>query len=380
MRFLNKYYVLLLLFWPTTLLAQQDSILSKFNFSGDFRFRVEQDWDSRKSNGEYRDDRSRLRYRLRAGVEYQHSSALLVGARVRTGNPKKQQDPQLTLGDGFKEFGTLPFALEKLFVQIEWMKFKVWLGKNTFPFKKQNELFWSDNVFPEGIHINKEIKLSTIWMEKVQFNAGHFIVNSRGGTFYQDSYLQGFQVATEHFDDRVALWPTLYMMRNIQNIPDGAETFFLDYTIFSLGGYIKLSHSPLVKIEGDWYHNFEDYSNNDSIPQNLQSQKKGLTLAASYGQLSSKGDWLVKVTYTNLQRFAALDFMAQNDWARWDYSDYDSPDGRLTNFKGAEFTLGTKIDDNIVLKTKYYLVQQLVALGDFKETGQRIRFDIDIKL
>ena len=29
---------------------------------------------------------------------------------------------------------------------------------------------------------------------------------------------------------------------------------------------------------------------------------------------------------------------------------------------------------------KYYWVEQLVPLGDFLETGQRIRFDIDIKI
>ena len=54
----------------TTIAAQTDSILSKLSFNGDFRFRVEQDWNSKKSDGTFRDDRTRLRYRLRAGVEY----------------------------------------------------------------------------------------------------------------------------------------------------------------------------------------------------------------------------------------------------------------------------------------------------------------------
>lgn len=377
---LTKFLLIIsLLSFSPSLTAQTDSIKSKLTFNGDFRFRVEQDWNSRKSNGEFRDDRSRLRYRVRAGFDYRYSSRTIVGVRVRTGNPRKQQDPQLTLGDGFNEFGTLPIALEKAYFQTELSKFRIWLGKNTFPFKKQNELFWSDNVFPEGIYVKKTIPLNSRWMDQLMIDVGHFIMNSRGGTFKSDSYLQGIQIVSQHFEDRISIWPTLYLLRNIQNIPDGAETYYLNYSIFSIGGYLILSKSPLVKLESDWYCNFEDYSANDSIPDNLQGQKKGITMAASYGQLLSKGDWQVMFTYANLQRFSALDFMAQNDWARWDYSSYNSPDGRLTNFEGVEFTVGINIEDNIVLKMKYYFVQQLVPLGAFKENGQRIRFDIDVK-
>ncbi len=375
-----RYFLFfLLLISSSSLLAQKDSLLSKFEFAGDFRFRVEQDWDSRKSNGEFRTNRSRLRYRLRTGFKYQYNEHTEVGVRLRTGNPRKQQDPQLTLGDGFKEFGTLPIALEKAYIQSEWNSFIFWLGKNTFPFQKQNELFWSDNVFPEGVHISKTTALNQTWTDQIAFNAGHFIMNARGGTFKQDSYFQGFQIVSQHFKNRFSLWPSIYLFRNIQNIPDGAETYFLDYSIFSVGGYLKLSKSPLVQVEMDWYRNLEDYSNNDSIPQNLQGQKNGLTMALNFGKLASKGDWLIEITYANLQRYSAVDFMAQNDWARWDYSSFDSPDGRLTNVKGIEFTIGTKIAENITLKTKYYNVQQLVALGEFKENGQRIRFDVDVK-
>ena len=59
-----------------------------------------------------RDDRSRLRYRLRFGFEYQLTPWSSFGARIRTGLPTKQQDPQLTLGDGFKEFSTRSEAMQ----------------------------------------------------------------------------------------------------------------------------------------------------------------------------------------------------------------------------------------------------------------------------
>lgn len=303
----------------------------------------------------------------------------MVGIRLRTGDPAKQQDPQLTLGTGFNEFGTLPIALEKAYFQTGWNDLLVWVGKNSFSFMKQNELFWSGNVFPEGIHVRQSVPLQSRWVQTITLNAGHFIMNSRGGSFKDDSYLQGIQMVTRTLDNQISIWPTLYLLRNIQNIPDGAETYHLNYTIFSCGGYFTLSRSPLVRVEMDYYHNLEDYHTNDSIPANLKEQKKGMTMALRYGELSSKGDWSVSLTCARLQRYAAVDFMAQNDWARWDYSSYDSPDGRLTNFQGVEFSMGMKVQENITLKAKYYHVQQLVALEGFKETGQRVRFDIDVR-
>ena len=72
--------------------------------------------------------------------------------------------------------------------------------------------------------------------------------------------------------------------------------------------------------------------------------------------------------------------MSQNDWARWDYSYFGSPDGRLTNFNGIELVAGFMIDKKISLKMKYYLVEQIIPYGVTKETGSRIRLDLDVKI
>ncbi|HAT65648.1 MAG TPA: hypothetical protein DCS66_13805, partial [Flavobacteriaceae bacterium] len=65
-------------------------------------------------------------------------------------------------------------------------------------------------------------------------------------------------------------------------------------------------------------------------------------------------------------------------WARWDYSSQGSLDGRLTNYKGLELMLGYMITDNIKVNSRYFMVEQLIPYGPFTETGQRIRFDVDI--
>lgn len=359
--------------------AQSDSLRARFSFNSDFRFRLEQDWNSRKPDGTFRDDRTRLRYRFRAGFKYQHNNWASVGARLRTGDPAKQQDPQLTLGEGFKEFGTLPFALEMTYFKAEHKGYTLWLGKNSFPFEKQNELFWSDNVFPEGAFLKKKFELKSGFLNAVGLSGGHFVMNARGKSLDLDSYLQGMQLSLEFLDKRLSFFPTLYLFRNIQNIPDGADTYLLDYSIFHVGGSAVLLKKPFINVEGDYYINLEDYGTNDSIPATLKNQKSGWVAALGCGTLKDKGDWHFKITYNYMQRYAAVDFLAQNDWARWDYASNNSPDGRLTNYHGAEVVAGYMLAKGLSLRVKYYLVEQIIPYGIATETGSRIRFDLDIK-
>ncbi len=359
--------------------AQVDSILAHTDFELDFRFRVEQDWDSRKSDGTYRTNRSRFRYRLRTGATYSKNK-YSFGFRIRTGDQNKQQDPQLTLGKGFKEFGTLPIGFEKLFFNYTSKNYTFWLGKNSFSFDKNNELFWSDNVFPEGLYLKRTIHFGETKGTQFTVQLGHYILASNGNSLSNDAYFQGLQTSLICFNKRLKIFPSIYLMRNIPNIPDGYASFELDYSIFHLGAKMKVLSSDKLWIDADYYHNLEDYSSNVFISTPFKNEKQGFSIGIQYGQLYNAKDWKIKVTYTSLQRYAALDYMAQNDWARWDYSVYNSPDGRLTNFQGAELVVAYNITKKVNIVSKYYLVNQLVPTGEYLETGQRIRFDLNAKI
>ncbi len=361
-----------------TLSAQTDSFKYKLSFEGDFRFRIEQDWNSRKSDGTFRNDRTRLRYRLRAGVQYA-DKWYVTGFRIRTGNPLKQQDPQLTLGDGFQEFGTLPIGFEKVYFQGKWKTFNFWVGKNTFPFVKSNELFWSDNVYPEGVFLSKGFRTNSKLIDSLNISAGHFIISTSGTSLNKDSYFQGYQVYLKFLQNRFEIFPSFYLFKNIPNIPDGNETFRFDYSILHVGTRLNILKKPLLSLEFDYYHNWQDYSQNDSIPIHFKEQNSSMIIGLKYGSLKQKGEWLFKASYAWLQQYSAVDFMAQNDWARWDYSSVGSPDGRLTNFKGIELVAGFMVDKKVSLKMKYYVVEQLIPYGVTKETGSRIRLDLDVK-
>ncbi len=356
--------------------CQSDSLLSKLSFEMDFRFRAEQDWNSRKSDGTYRDDRSRLRYRMRAGVVFKEKDHSF-GLRIRTGDQRKQQDPQLTLGKGLMEFGTLPIGFEKIYWEFSRNLFKLWLGKNTYPFDKNNELFWSDNVFPEGFSLSKSINIENGVLDKIRFTVGHFILSSRDRSFIDDSYFQGAQISVFSHKEMMQVSAAIYQLSNIPNIPDGAASFDLAYSILHLRSKCSFSN---VSFDFDLYYNAKDYNSNLDIAQEFRDQKLGYTLGVQYGDLLSSQAWMYRLTYAYLERYSILDYMAQNDWARWDYSSDSSPDGRLTNFRGIEAVVAYSITERCNLVMKYYTIKQLVPFGSYKENGQRIRFDLNIKI
>ena len=229
------------------------------------------------------------------------------------------------------------------------------------------------------MYLGKKLALSSKLLNRIETKTFHAIINARGDGFDTDSYVQGIQLLFPFWKDRINLFPTYYYFRNIQNIPDGFDTFKIDYKLLHLGSTIQLTADAKLNMELDAYMNLEDYANNDSIPSSLKDEKNALFLALSYGRLKQKGDWRVKVIAAHLQRFAAVDFLAQNDWARWDYSNFGSPDGRLTNLNGVEVAGRYLLDENISLTLKFYQEEQLVTLTDNKENGSRVRFDLDIK-
>lgn len=371
-------YILFLVL-TSSIFSQTDStLIKKLTFTGDFRFRIEQDWNSKKSDGTNRENRSRLRYRFRFGANYQLTEWAEFGMRIRSGFREKQQDPQLTLGNDFKEFSTVPIGFEKLFFKAQYGKFMGWLGKNTFPFEKQNELFWSDHVYPDGVFVSGLFPLENNFLSSLQLNAGHFILASSGSTFNEDQYLQGVQLTTKHWDNRLTVFPSFYYFNQMPNIPDGNETFNLDYSILHIGTKAKIIEKPQVEVGVDYYYNLENLSKNDSILQAFKNQKNGLIASVNVGKLNKRGDWAVGTTFSYIERYAIVDFFAQNDWVRWDYSSYGSPDGRLSNFKGIELNAAYLIRKNFRLKMRYFMVDQLIPYGLSKETGNRIRLDLDI--
>jgi hypothetical protein len=362
------------------LTAQEPVKKKKLFFKADLRARAEQDWDSRKSDGTYRDDRFRVRFRARAQLEFKPKDWATFGLRLRTGYPEKQQDPHLTIGDGYHEFDSVPIGFDKLYFKYHKKWFSGWVGRNTFPFEKTNELFWSDNVWLDGLYLSAYHNPSPDWIDKVTYAGGMFTMLNSFSTFADDSFMGILQIKTEHFDNRLRVFPGFFHFNRMPDIPDGNETFRFDYSIVQLGAEALVFQNPRITMGLDLYRNLQNYNKNDAIQDRFKNQKNGFVGSVVWGDLSKKGDFALGTYLTYLERYASVDFIAQNDWVRWDYSGQGSRDGRLTNFKGLELLIGYRISKMFQAKIRYFTVEQLIPYGSALENGNRIRLDIDIRI
>lgn len=365
--------------YNAALFSQENDKQKKLNFKADLRLRTEQDWNSRKSDGTYRDDRFRLRFRVRAQLEYKPNDWASFGIRFRTGYAEKQQDPHLTMGDGYHEFESVPIGFDKLFFKIQKKWFTGWLGRNTFPFEKSNELFWSDNVSLDGVYVSAKVETSPTWIDGITYSGGLFTMLNSFSTFTDDSFIGIVQIKTEHLNKRLKVFPSFYHFNRMPNIPDGNDTFRFEYSIVQLGAEALVFESPRITMGLDLYQNLQNYDKNESIQDDFKDQKTGFVGSVVWGNLAKKGDFALGAYFTYLERYAAVDFIAQNDWVRWDYSGQGSRDGRLTNFKGLELMTGYRISKMLQLKIRYFMVEQLIPYGAALENGNRIRLDIDFR-
>ncbi|MEL6866656.1 MAG: putative porin [Bacteroidota bacterium] len=361
--------------------AVKDSIDCSFKFKGDFRFRVEQDWDSRKSDGTYRKDRSRLRYRLRFGFTKQIDPHFSVGARLRTGKLNDQQGPHLTLGGNDGEFGLTQIGFEKIYLKYSRKNVWLWMGKNSYPFWKQNELLWNDNVFPEGIAIG----LNNIGSKRLVLKPtlGHFIFRSGNTLFQEDAYLSSIQLHSQlRLGNEAKLLFNLgnLYFHNFPDLPDKQHTYLMNYNIVTASMQYQIPLGKTLLAFGlDGFFNTTGYQRNEDINTDYEDEKNGYVATIQYGRIKQRGDWMLQVCYAHIEKYAIVDYLAQNDWARWDYSGVGASGSRLSNFQGVELKLGYQLRSNINLIARYYQVEQLVKLGQFKENGQRFRIDLNAK-
>ncbi len=344
----------------------------KLKLYGDFRFRAEQDWDSKRSNGTTRNDRFRLRHRTRVGFTYQWSDHISFGARLRTGSLLDQQSPHITFGNEF-EPGSI--GLDKAFLSGKYDQFWWWVGKNSFPFWKQNELWWDDDVSPEGIALGWNIPSSDQFTIKPTL--GYFIV--RDATEDEPS-LVAVQIAVDGRLDKINLnfGTGFFSFSNMPEVPEGGS-YQLDYRFINSGVKLGLKTATPLSFGLDYMVNLTDYDTNNDIPVNFRDQTNGFVANATLGSLSDEGDFLVAYYYAKVAKLAVVDYFAQDDWVRWSFN--GSAGTRSSNFQGHELRFAYAFGSTFNTVLRMYFVKGVEPVNDMseKETGNRIRLDFNIK-
>ena len=344
----------------------------EFEVYGDFRTRLEVDFDSQRSNGTERDDRTRLRIRARLGLTYGRGP-FSFGVRLRSGSDGSHQSPHITVLDlDGNDTDDADFNLDRWYARAEGAKAWAWIGRNNLPLWKQNDLYLDDDVTPAGVAFGWKTDLGA--GGSFALNAGYFSppVGMRqfaGNLGVGQLVLQngGFTVAGAllAFDAN----------------PDDADSSILlrgngarDYTIWvgSLQHKFKAGKKPFA-LGVDLLHNSENYSATDPDPFTSAShdQTNGFVLTTRLGSTGEKGDWLAAWYYAEIETFAVNSSYSEDDWARWGNANQN----RLSDFKGHEFRFAYTLAKNQNLVFRFYRVEALTS----GEDGSRFRVDFNYK-
>ncbi len=373
--------------------AQADMLSAdKFSIYGDFRLRFEADWDYKETRtGKTKDDRNRARIRARVGMKYQPTENFEYGARLRSGSDGNHLSPHITIVDfESNNTGAADFNFDKWFLKAKSNGLWGWVGRNSLPFWKQNEMFWDDDAIPTGIAAGYDMKFGA---SQLALNAGYLSPPVGMHAFTGHLGIGQIVFSTKLGENQVtAAGGLLAFEANADK--DGGDAALLwdgnggrDYSIWigSLQGKFNVGLPLTVGL--DWMHNAEDYSAkhvdticidpNDpakdkgcsrSFTANNHDETDGYVFSIKLGKLKDKGDWLLGYHYAHIETFAVNSSYAQDDWGRWD--------PQSSNMKGHELRAAYKPIKMLSIVARIYMLETIT--GTNKE-GNRFRLDFNYK-
>jgi hypothetical protein len=250
-----------------------------------------------------------------------------------------------------------------------------WVGKNAFPFWKQNELFWDDDVTPEGIALGHRLRLGE--SAHLAGNFGYFFLDDtlESNRFSDKARLAAAQLVAPIPLGGYELLPSLGFF-DFKDNPERPSPALrgVDYKILVLN--LKLSVPVLphrLSLGFDLIRNLESY------PDSLHNgdQTTGWVAQVLYGSLEKKGELLIGYSYSHIEDYAVVAFLAQDDWLRWG----SESQTRASNFAGHGIRAGYALHSRVNIVARYYDVAGIGLRSrgaTTHETGQRLRVDLNL--
>jgi len=343
----------------------------KLKFQGDFRLRYENDWDSEQANGIPREDRERLRIRTRLGAEIEPLAGVTLAARLRTGPKDGQQSPHVTIIDfEYNPTGNQDAVFDKWFVHYATSSFWIWGGRNNFPYWKQNELFWDDDVTPAGLAAGYDFSDAS---GKLSFTGGCFTLPDGAINFHGNLTAGQITYVPNLGNISLIIAGGIFAFggeKGSENLLTGNGG--RDYMLWVGNAQLKFNEAQLpITIGVDVMHNSENYSNTDPDPFTVinRDQVDGYVLSIAAGKSRNPGDWVAGYYYAHLETLAVNASYAQDDWMRWGNADQTD----ASNFKGHEFRMGVTLTKKFGVLARLYLVDSITTVQD----GKRFRIDLN---
>ena len=361
----------------------------RFRLFGDFRLRLEQDWDSRRGDGGQRDDRLRLRVRLRGGAELHLGSHWSLAARLRTGSHLSQQSPHVTIHDfdGGPE-GPYQVDFDRWIGRYAAGGFVAWAGRNELSLWRQDDLFVSGNVTFVGSgarlrHRWGERRSLTVNANYVALPAGMRELSGRAvvGQLVYDVGLGDDEASPPGLTVAAAYWES----RADPADPDGevllTDNDLRDYRVASLQLQYRTSLlGKGLRVGLDWLRNLESYSRAPagSFSRFHRDDVDGAVVAVLWGDDQEAGDWMFGLYLAHLEALSVHSSYNSDDFVRWGNSDQV----RGTNLEGVELRVRRALGRKMSLLLRAFVVDALERLepGDVaRETGNRVRIDWNVE-
>ena len=343
--------------------------------SGDFRLRLESDWNSHRTDGSKRMDRTRARARARVALDWRTSNALSVGLRLRTGSDASHQSPHITLVDfDDNDTGDADFNFDKWFLKASAQDLWGWAGRNSFPFWKQNELFWDDDVTPAGLAGGWTCEAAD--GDRFKVNVGYFSLPVGMRAFAGNLGAAQVVSTLDRSNTALTLAAGFYGFTSNPNDNDArvlrTGNGLRDYAIWVASGQatLRAAARPLT-LGVDYMHNAERYSPADPYAFTNRRENDGFVVSAQWGATTTRGEWLLGYWYADVGALAVNASFAQDDWVRWG----SATETEASDLRGHElrFSYGLGSAGNIV--ARLYLVEAITSQQD----GTRFRIDYNVK-
>ncbi len=345
----------------------------KFKIYGDFRLRFEADWDSQKANGTEREDRNRARIRARVGFKYNPTDNFTYGARLRTGSDNNHLSPHITILDfDDNNTGDADFNFDKWFIKGKANGLWGWVGRNSLPFWKQNEMFWDDDATPAGLAAGYKLGFGG---SELQVNTAYFTLPTGMHTFSGNLGLGQLVFSTKFGENKLTAAAGFLGFDANPDDPDAEHSTLWDnnglrdYKIWIGSLQAKFKVGLPLTVGLDWMHNAEDYSETDPDPFTVANRDEtdGYVASIKVGKLKNEGDWLLGYYYARIETLAVHTSYAQDDWGRWN--------PQSSNMKGHEFRFAYKPLAYLSIVGRLYSIEDITDDQD----GNRFRLDFNYK-
>jgi hypothetical protein len=355
----------------------------KLDVYGDFRLRIESDWGTNEPDGGELEGRTRARVRVRLGATFSPDDHVTLGLRLRSGLIEGQQVANITIYDfDGNNTGDADFLFDKWFLEYRLRGLSAWVGRNSIPYWKQNQLYWDDEVIPVGFGVKYGAPVG----------AGNLEVN--GGLFSLPAGMQAFsgrmlsgQVVYDHEIGNVGVTAAAGVLAIAADREDPDRLIYLDengdrdYTTLQVSVQTRIqAWTAPLRLGVDLALNTEGYDDapSGSFTEFHRGEDVGCVLSATWGDAAEVGDWQVGYSYAYVETFAVNNSFAQDDWVRWGTAEQI----RNSNFKGHGFHGIVALPARFSVVGRIYLVKGITLRSPTStqpEDGNRVRLDVNYR-